>query len=208
MSMNELRKKHPKIYESILLQKALPFVRCLRNEYYLDVWSRYQMMCTIGNPSLFFQEDQMSYFKDQIHELNIAERMLRKAIHNTSIQLQPAKEYVPATDLEHLSKGQIKPVIGTAGYKEMTDAAEKHSCSVKYRSVNYDQFVKHMMGCSLFYSAFLNAGRVVIGYLEKDHLLFQPFWEKMGVRQFAKPHITQKCTKPIIKSSIELTNDR
>lgn len=198
MSMNELRKQHPKTYEKVIRQKALPYVRRLRNEYFLEVWSRYQTMCNIGNPSLFFRPDQLSYFEDQIKQLKTAERLLGRAIHGTGIKLNPTQDYEPAKDLEMLSKGEIKPVMGTTAYKDMQDASKANNCAVKYRTVDYDKYAQHMMSEAneLFYSAFLSAGRVVIGYLEKDLAQFKPFFDKMRPPQQAKDHKSNDRSKP------------
>lgn len=181
LDMNELRKKHPKMYEKVLRQKALPFVRNLRNEYFLDLWAQYKLTCDIGNPSLFFRPDSIAFFDNQIKDLQQTERILARAVQGTSIVLRPTREYDPAKDIEMLSKGEIKPVMGTASYPEMQDAAKETNCSVKYRTVDYGKYVEHMMdeGEDLLYSAFLQSGRVVIGYLEADLERFKPFFEKM-----------------------------
>ena len=192
ISMQDLRKQHPGTYEKILRQKALPFVRSLRNEYYLDLWSRYKTMCSIGNPDLFFHADQHRHFDDQIQHLKTAERLLSRAVNGTSIRLRPTRDYDPAQDLDLLSKGEIKPVMGTAGYDELQNASKSNDSPVKYRTVDYDLYVRHMMNDTedLFYSASLKAGRVIIGYLEKDMDQFKPYFDKM------RPQQSQAQSKP------------
>lgn len=182
ISMNELRKKYPSMYEKVLRQKALPHVRNLRNEYFLELWGQYQLARNIGDPALFFRPDSLRHFDDTIKALQDAEQILKRAVHGTAIELRPIRTYDPAKDIEMLSEGKIKPVLGPAGYQELQDAAELAGCSVKYRTFDYDKYALHMM-CepddNLFYSAFLSAGRVVIGYLESDQARLIPYFDKM-----------------------------
>ena len=211
--MNELRKKHPKIYERIIRQKALSHVRGLRNEYYLDLWNQYQTATHMGNPSLFFTPETFAYFDDQLKALREAERILSKAVQGTQIHLRPMGEYEPAKDLELISDGKVKPTLGPAGYQEMQDAAKLADSTVHYRTVDYDRYVQHMMQPAeeLLYSAFLRSGRVVIGYLTADYDRFKPYFDQMGLSQTHEP--IQKENRPAnsstaINSSSPFTQER
>lgn len=181
--MNELRKRYPAMYERVLRQKAVPHVRTMRNEYFLELWGQYQLTCRIGDPALFFRPDSLQLFDDKIKALQDAEQILKRAIAGTGIELRPPRTYDPAKDLELLSEGKIKPVLGPASYQELQDAAELAGCSVKHWTFDYDQYALHMMcepNNELFYSAFLKAGRVVIGFLESDLDRFKPYFDKMN----------------------------
>jgi len=195
MPMNQLRKKHPKIYEKILRNKALPYICDLRNEYYLSVWTHHQMMKAIGKPDLFYSPDHIALFDTQIKDLQRAERILNRAIHKTEISPLPVRKYDVAEDFSLLSKGEIKPVLGPASYIDMKQAARKEGSTVKYKVFDYDSYVKTMLHYTdgLQYSAFLTAGRVVIGYLEKDEAQFRSFFEKM---QSSHPVSKTKSAKP------------
>lgn len=184
--MNELRKRYPSMYERVLRQKALPHVRTIRNEYFLELWSQYQLTCHIGDPALFFRPDSLHLFDERIKALQDAEQVLKRAIEGTGIELRPPRTYDPAKDLELLSEGKIKPVLGPAGYQELQDAAKLAGCAVKHWTFDYDQYALHMMcepNNELFYSAFLKAGRVVIGFLESDLDRFKPYFDKMRAGQ-------------------------
>lgn len=193
--MNELRRKHPKIYERLVRQKAIPFVRQLRNDYYLDVWGRYQLARAVGDSSLFEREETKKALSAEICNLQFAEKVLARAVKGTSIQLPPLREYDPVKDLECLSKGELKPTLGDASYREMQEAAKKQLTTVKYHTMDYDQYMNTDMS-GHFHSAFLSAGRVVVGYLESDEPEFTPLFEageKVERRKGVLDHRIQKA---------------
>jgi len=210
MPMNQLRKKHPKIYEKILRNKSFPYIRDLRNEYYLSVWTHYQMMKAIGKPNLFYAPDHIALFDAQIKELQRAERILNRAIHNTKISPLPDRKYDVAEDLSLLLKGEIKPALGPASYNAMKQAARKEGSAIKYKVFDYDSYIKNMLHYTdgLQYSAFLTAGRIVIGYLEKDEAQFRSFFEKMHHNHPPSKTKTNNPGKRIPKRSYQSTPER
>lgn len=181
MPMNELRKKHPKTYEKVIKQKAYPYVRGLRNDYFLDLWSKYRTFCAVGNPSLFFRPDSIACFSDQIRALEQAERIYDRAIKGTSLKSLSVGIYDPVKDLEMISKGEVKPVMGPVSYGELLDASKLANCDVKNWTFDYGKYVQHMMleATDMFYCARISAGRVVIGFLESDLEKFKPYFDKM-----------------------------
>lgn len=185
MPMNELKKKHPKTYERIIRQKALPYLREMRNSYLLHVWNRYQVAREIGNPQLFYHGDLKSVFGDEIRELTNAERVLRRAVKDTSIKLPSAREYDPVKDLDLLSKGEIKPGLSEVGYSEMQAAAKRAGCAVRYTVMDYSKYLASGLD-QQFHTAFFKAGRVVVGYLEKDWMKIKP------VLASNKPSLTEQ----------------
>ena len=58
MSMNQLRKEHPKIYNRLLREKAIPYVEDLKNQYYRKVWSHYTLLEMTGNTYLFYDSER------------------------------------------------------------------------------------------------------------------------------------------------------
>lgn len=185
MPMNELKKKHPKTYERIIRQRALPYVRELRNNYFLHVWDRYQMAKAVGNPQLFYKGDLKAAFADDLRDLTGAERILERAVKDTSIKLRETKkEYDPAKDLELLSNGEIKPGLSEVSYTEIQAASKETGCPIKYRTMDYADYMNSSLDAH-FHSAFFKAGKVVVGYLDKDWKDLQPMIEK-------KPSLSDK----------------
>ena len=175
--MNELKKQYPKTYERIIRQHALPFVRELRNNYFLHVWERYQMAKTVGNPQLFYEGDLKAAFADELRELTGAERILERAVKDTGIKLRETEGYDPAKDLELLSNGEIKPGLSEVGYTEIQSASKKTGCPIKYRTMDYFDYLNSGLD-QHFHSAFFKAGKVIVGYLDKDWKDLQPLIEK------------------------------
>lgn len=178
MPMSDLRKKHPKIYEQLLRDKAVPFVRDLRNDYYLGLLQLHLMK--IDNlPS---HPDLFKSLTDEIQALQNAERLLQKAAVKTSLKTFGIGVYDPVEDLKKLLAGEIKPSIGNRSYNQMQSAAKMLNCSVKYRTIPWEKFTFH--GLSRFqHSAFFKGDKVVIGYLESDHNEIKPIFDKMMGRE-------------------------
>ena len=182
MPMNELRKKHPKMYERLLREKAFPFLRQMRNEYFLSIWERYQTAKSLGNINLFFSETLQSSFAEDRKFMEQAERALNKAIKGTSIKKQPQRDYDPAKVLESLTNGTTKPTLTEVGYREMTAAAKDNHCKIVYRTVDYDAYMASMLR-DHYHSAFLKAGKVVVGYLSVDEKFIAPVLDAIAPRQ-------------------------
>lgn len=185
MPMNELKKKHPKTYERIIRQKALPYVRELRNSYFLHVWNRYQMAQAVGNPQLFYEGDLQSAFADDLRTLTGAERIVARAVKDTSIKLRDTKEYDPVKDLELLSNGEVKPSLSVVAYDEILAASKEAGCPIKYRTMDYIAYMNSDLD-QHFHSAFFKAGKVIVGYLDKDWKELQPLIEQK------KPALSEK----------------
>lgn len=175
MPMNDLRQKHPKMYEQLLKDHALPTVRDLRNTYYLSLISLHNIM-KMEDFSRY--PDLKKSLLDDIKKLQTAEQLLKKACVKTSIKAMPVGDYDPDTDLKKILNGEIKPAFGNRNYAQINAAAKMLGCSVKYRTIPCD---KYSYGALDRYphSAFFKGDKVVVGYLEKDHEDIKPLFEKM-----------------------------
>lgn len=168
MPVSELRKKHKKIYEKILRQKALPYVKNLRNEYFLDVWAKYREICAFGNSTMFSSPSVTDNFREQIKELENAEKILARAVHGTDIHLDHSKGYDPIKDIDAMMKGEIKPALGNVSRAVMQAEAEKRKTNLRYKVVDYNKYIASDID-KYFHSAFFDSGRVVVGYLQSDY---------------------------------------
>ena len=208
MSMNELKKRHPKTYERILRQRALPYVRQLRNNYFLHVWNRYQIAAAVGNSQLFYSGDLNAAFADDLRDLNAAEHILDRAVKDTSIKLRKSMGYDPVKDLDLLSKGEIKPGLSEVGYAEIQAASKKTGCPIKYRTMDYSAYLDSGLD-KHFHSAFFKSGKVIVGYLDKDWKELQPLIEQKKTALSDRLHAAEsiqaghKANKPAHNQNLE-----
>lgn len=162
MPVNELRKKHPKTYERILRQKALPYLRTLRNMYYLDVYREYRLCVELKAPTLFQDASIQQELSKKKETLVLAERLFLKAIEGTSILYQQGKSYDANTVLRQLLRGE--PKLGTRSYTAMQALARKQECYLKYRTMPID--VYQSSDCSeIPHIAFIKGDRISMGFL-------------------------------------------
>lgn len=171
--MNDLRQQYPKIYAQILRQKAIPFVKGLRDEYYLEVFSRYSLTKGIGAEHVFQSEQAQVEFSRRIAQLQRAEGVLLRACQGTSIRAYSVGSYEPGTDLSRILSGELKIPLGGKSYWEMNSIAREQGTAVKYQTVDYGKYISGTLD-GFQHSAFLKKDAVVVGYLEKDYTRIKP----------------------------------
>lgn len=176
MPMNDLRKKHPKIYEQLLWDQAIPFMRDLRNNYYLSVINLHHILKITDfskHPDL--KESLMA----DVKALQTAEEVFKRAADKTSIKALDEREYDPEKDLKKLLAGEIRPSIGNASKKELAAAAETRKCDVWHRPIPWDKFSSR--GLDRFqHSAYIKGDDVLISYLSSDYKEIKPLFDKMA----------------------------
>jgi len=180
MSMNELRQQHPKIYEQLLWDHAVPFVRDLRNEYYLSLMDLHQVFKLTDFSST--PQLRASLMKD-IDRLQTAERILIKATTKTKINARAVGNYDPDKDLQKVLAGEIKPSFGNRTYDQMESAAKEKKCAVKYRTIPLEKYHPSRSLDRFPHNAFFKGPNVVIGYLETDHKELKPIFDKMSGKE-------------------------
>lgn len=200
--MNELRKTYPKIYERLLRSKAIPFIRDMRNEYYVDVLNTYMMLRDMGREGDGFRNIRMikEKFDNLIDSLQLSEQLLIKAAKGTSLEVLPVGKYDPSADIEKILSGQIKPSIGKYGYRDMNALAKESGCRLKYQSVDIEKFTTEPFE-DFNYSAFIRGdkGQVIVGYLEHDYEALKPVFDSFKLKKNLKSKIEaaeQRCNKP------------
>ena len=165
MPMNELRKKHPHTYERILKQTALPYVRAMRNTYYLNVYGLYHFYDIMGHPELFQDPDNQKDLLQEKDHLILAERTLSRAVHGTTITFHQGKSYEPNAVLRPLLRGE--PELGTRSYKGMQTLARKHKCFIRYRTLALSEYQDTDFS-AIPHTVFVKGDRVSVGFLPKD----------------------------------------
>lgn len=170
MPMNVLKRQHTRIFEKLIRQRALPHVRDLRRDYYMEVFTHYNLARNIGSVDVFHKSVENGEFNERIKELKQAENLLIRACSGTWIKARPVGEYDPATDIEKILSGEIKiSTLGNATFDEVKKRAEEQSTSVSYYTVDYDGFMNLNGKLKPFtHNAFLKDGNVVVQYLRKD----------------------------------------
>lgn len=202
MPMNVLKKNNPGIYEKLLKQRALPHVRDLRMDYYMEVFSKYNLAKAVGSEDVFYRAAENGEFKKMIEELQLSESILERACKGTKIDVWPVGKYDPAADLQKLLSGEVKLALGTASYYELKDLAAQQKTTVKYRTVDFSGFMNSIDTLSNFsHSAFIKDGNVVVGFLEKDYSKIKPFLDK--IRIASKGDLNQKIAHAQQQSSCQ-----
>lgn len=167
MPMNQLRKKHPKIYQRLLLEKAIPYVRTLKNEYLVSVYQRYRLAQEIGgnlefsNPKL--QEDLLELSK----ELQGAESRLCRALHGTGLTYKSLDSYTPDQVLQDILQGSLNPQFGNLSHSQLKALSKENNSPIEYGSIPYEHYLRSGLE-PLPHSGFLSGDRVVVGYLALD----------------------------------------
>lgn len=120
MSMNDLRKQHPKTYERIIREKAIPYVDQLRNQYYLNIWKYYNFLETFKRGYLFYDSDKtIARFKNDTENLERAEKALFKACHDTSLKASPGAQYDPMRVLSYMRQDRLNISLGNQSPEEL-----------------------------------------------------------------------------------------
>lgn len=120
MPMNALRKKHPKTYERIIREKAIPFVEKLRNLYYLEIWNHYSLLQSTGRTVFFYDSDRTrARFADLTHQLEQAERSLYKAGQGTGLVIPAPAQYDPMRVMGRFLTDRLSISIGTCTPEEL-----------------------------------------------------------------------------------------
>lgn len=170
MPMNVLKRQHTRIFEKLIRNRALPHIRDLRQDYYMEVFSHYNLARNMGSTGAFHKSVENGEFDERIKELKQAESILIRACSGTWIKARPVGEYEPAADIEKILAGEIKiPTLGNATYDEVKKRAEEQNTSVSYYTVDFDGFMNLNGKLDPFaHNAFLKDGNVVVQYLRKD----------------------------------------
>lgn len=206
MPMNELRKKHPHTYERILLQTALPYVRALRNSYYLNVYGLYHFYDSLGHPELFQVPANQQDLMQEKERLLLAERTLSRAVHGTSITFHQDKSYEPNAVLRPLLRGE--PELGTRSYKSMQASARKHKCYIRYRTLALSEYQDNDFS-ALPHTAFVKGDRVSVGFLPKDEEKVQTLMNNIKQnRSCMLPEESQSLSEPTVHVSHDVKRER
>ena len=130
MPMNALRKKHPKTYERILREKAVPYVDQLRNLYYLEIWNHYCLLQALGRTFLFYDSERTKQqFSALTHQLEQAERALYKAGQGTGLSIPEPSLYDPLRVISRFLTDRLQISIGPCTTQDFSGKASGSTVS-------------------------------------------------------------------------------
>lgn len=190
--MNILKKTNRGIYEKLLWNRAIPHVRELRQDYYLEVLSQYQLAKAIGSQDVFEKIVDNGDFDKMIKDLQTAERVLERACRGTKIEARPVGEYDPKKDIDKILSGEAKLTLGNTSKSEMYKLAKQGDTSVKYQSADLVKFMADSMELDAFrHSAYLKDGKIIVAYLESDREEIKPLLDQM---RLSKDNLNDKIS--------------
>lgn len=178
MPLNDLRRQYPWAYEQILREKAIPYVKVQRYNYYLEVYTQGRLVKEVGAEQLFHSQQIQDALSSRISQLQRAEGILRRACENTALRAYPVGQYEPVQDLIRIQNGEIKIPLGEHTYWEMNKIAGENHTAVKYRTVAFTEYLSGKLE-GFTHSAFLKQDAVVVGYLESDYRQIKPVLDTM-----------------------------
>lgn len=154
MNMKELAEKEPTKYHNSLKQRAVPYIKSVRENYYSRLHSTYKLWSELGG-SL----DDMDYkqFADDCKELKNMENILTRAITDSRLLQYKPMEYDAKSDLNKILNGTIQFETGNTPYIELKTESKKANRKLSYKKVRYNDFISHNMNFDFDYAAFVNA---------------------------------------------------
>jgi len=193
--MNQLKKDRPYTFERLLKRISVPFIEDMRNSLYMDIWlNREAVRKAEATGDLVFQRHD---FLQELEELRDVDQIFDRAIIGTKMKSFQHKIYDPKEILKKMDAGEIKPKFGSRTFRQMQKLAKKHQTTVKYRAL--DARPIYYEGTEIFgqipYSAFLDRGKAMIGYLESDLDLLRPIFDQYGWKDPSKLHEKLKAAK-------------
>ena len=178
--MNQLKKEHIHTFERLLKRISIPRIETFRNNLYMDIWlGREAARKAAADGQLVFQRQENI---EDILQLKEMDDIFNRAIIGTHLKEFSSREYNPEMILKKIDAGEIKPKLGNRTFRQMQRLAKKHQTTLKYQALD---------PCSVYlqadeywgdipYSAFLDKGKAVVCYLEKDYEVLRPFFEQFA----------------------------
>lgn len=191
MSMNQLRKQHPKTYERILREKAIPFVVSQQNLYYLGVWNYYSLLKEMNHTYYFYDSEKtLAHFKDQITELERAEHALKKAALGTSLELPEPVIDDPQRIISHFLDDKLAFSIGTHSREGLRATVGKAPDAVSVQTVSHSAYLQTDMD-DIPHAALMTKDHIDIYCATKD---IEKAQERMGIKSnsFRHPSLDQR----------------
>lgn len=184
MSVNELRSQYPDFYaRKILMNRALPFVTNLRNNYYTALYNHYSLAKSlhVSDPAKL-SESFIERFDKLKNELSNAEKLLYRASKGTSLEDRiSVRAYNVEEDYRALINGEIAFQIGSVSYNDIKQEAFKREEVVHYRAISvkdYESLQANLLN-EIPHAAFLKGDRVNLAFLPEQSLAIEKALETL-----------------------------
>lgn len=185
LSMSQLRKEYPEEYETLLRQKAVPYVLQKQNMYYFDICTAYILAKAVyvEHPDLIpdYVEKKL---QGDCDDLIKAEKILEKASYETKLIFKPQVHNVKA-ELERILNGKLQPEIGTIRHFNMKLQAKKLNQVLGYKAIPEKDYYSLMdQGLKdIGHAAFWKQGMVNMVFLPGDKEKIFNLIDSLGVKE-------------------------
>lgn len=170
VSMNELKSKDIKMYESIIMSRGKGYVLELRNNYYSALYNWYNMRKELN---IEFRPEELkndAEISDYLKTLVTAERILIKALKDTSKNFTPGA-YDVISDYKKVVNNEIPIEIGEHSCNDVKRAAKNSKTKVfSTEPISIDEFYKliHNGLNNIMHAALKKGDNVVVFFVSTD----------------------------------------
>ena len=199
MPMNTLRQEHPKTYERILREKAIPFVNRLRNWYYLSIWTHYSLLQCTGRTALFYDSERtQARFANLTKQLEQAERSLYKAGQGTSLSIPAPSHYDPMRVISRFLTDRLSISIGTCE-PETFKVGGQDTCSEL--TVSHNAYFGTELE-DIPHSAILTKDHVLLGCHRKDLAQIE---DRIQLSSHTRPRLDDTIQTADVRRDVQTT---
>lgn len=181
MPLNQLLRKAPEVYRSLIRHTAMPYVENLRNSYYLDIWNYFHLVYAMGDNStnLYSADKVRDRFKKDTSLLNKAEQVLYRAGKNAGLDVPEPSRHDPVAVIRQLLHGNLPITLGNTSRDSLSRIAQETGCTVLEGKVSfYSYFDERLLGFR--HAAAYQGGEVSVQYLSSDASHIRPLLQELS----------------------------
>ena len=166
MSMNVLKEKHPGVYESLLRDRAIPYLKEARQDYYSALHGGMRLDKELGITNIT-AEHFLPEIQQTARELNSVEKVMAQAVKDTKIEFKPV-QHDPVKDYKAIASGKIEVQVGTIEYSLLKKQEADTGKKLFYCSVSEVEYAKNQDIAKIEHAAFLKKDVVKISCTQED----------------------------------------
>lgn len=167
MTVNELKKQYPKVYENMIKARAIPYLYNQRQQYYRLLWTTDRLHRECGG-DLAQMPPVVGEFFEKARQLNSADKIMQQAVRNTNIRYTPVTLDV-RKDITAIREGTLSFEVGTQNYYDLKkgETARGHKlCFKEVSASDYEEGKEVLSGIK--YAAFVKGDKVNLAYRLSD----------------------------------------
>ena len=167
MTVNELRRRYPKVYENMLKFRAIPYVYQRRQEYYRMLWSGDYLSRSLG-VDLLHDVSATGEYRHYAERLNAADHVMRRAILETSVKYTSVSLNV-AADIQKIRSGALSFEVGNTPYFDLKKREAEQERKLAFIEMPADDFIGKQEALAAFaFAAFVKGDKVNIACSQSD----------------------------------------